>query len=147
MSTRKPALALLGLLRLSTQRLSMSTHAARHTTEAITELDRLYGGFERLLSFPLSPMYMRHTQRGLLLLLATLPCGLLNAGCTTLTKLVLVVTCVAYLMLGIDEIGIQIEQPFEVLPLHLLAAILTRDVADQIMHCDGTSPEVEPAIQ
>ena len=110
-------------------------------------------------------MYMRHTQRGLLLLLAMLPCGLMSAGCLSLAKLVVVVTCVAYLMLGIDEIGIQIEQPFEVLPLaisrllppspafsrrlspslalcqvlplHVLAAILTRDVADRMLNEDG----------
>ena len=67
---------------------------------------------ERLISTPLSPMYMRHTSRGLLLWLAMLPAGLLSAGCTTLPKLLLVVTSTAYIMLGIDEIGIQIEQPF-----------------------------------
>ena len=81
---------------------------------------------------PLSPMYMRHTQRGLLLWLFLLPSGLLSAGCTSLAKLCLVVTCVAYLMLGIDEIGMQIEQPFDALPLHGLAVTLTKDVVDEL---------------
>jgi len=42
----------------------------------------------------------------------------------------------AYVMLGIDEIGIQIEQPFDVLPLHGLATVLTRDVADELLCVD-----------
>ena len=80
---------------------------------------------------------MRHMQRGLLLWLLLLPAGLLSAGCTGPLKLAAITSVVGYIMLGIDEIGIQIEQPFEVLPLHLLAAILTRDVADEMLHCDG----------
>ena len=78
------------------------------------------------------PTDMRHTSRGLLLWLALLPSGLLGAGCTTLPKLLLVVLTTAYIMLGIDEIGIQIEQPFDILPLHALATVLTRDVEDQL---------------
>ena len=76
---------------------------------------------------------MRHTQRGLLLWLALLPCGLLSAGCASATRLALVVASVSYIMLGIDEIAIQIEQPFEVLPLHELAAGYTRDVVDELL--------------
>ena len=45
---------------------------------------------------------------------------------------VLTVLSVAYVMLGIDEIGIQIEQPFDVLPLHALATMLTLDVAAEL---------------
>lgn len=39
----------------------------------------------------------------------------------------------AYIMLGIDEIGIQIEQPFDILPLTALATILTNDVKDELL--------------
>ena len=76
---------------------------------------------------------MRHYQRGLLVWLGLLPCGLLSAGCTTAAKLAFTVVAVSYLMLGIDEIGIQIEQPFIVMPTHLLAAGLSRDVADRLL--------------
>lgn len=133
-SARKPPLAVLSLLRRATQQLPFrGTHVPRAVLSSIGELNRLHGGMERLLSTPLSPTYMRHTQRGLLLWLTMLPCGLLSAGCGSLKKLVLVVLVVAYIMLGIDAIGIQIEQPFEVLPLHSLAAGLTRDVADELL--------------
>ena len=106
----------------------MDVRKAVHAS--ISDLDRCFGGLERTLSTPLAPMFMRHYQRGLLLWLALLPCGLLKAGCTTLPKLALVVAAVAYLMLGIDEIGITIEQPFAVMPVHALAAGLARDAAD-----------------
>lgn len=133
-AARKPSLAVLSLLRRSTQQLPFrGGHIARSVHESIGELNRLFGGTERLLSTPLAPTYMRHTQRGLLLWLLLLPCGLLSAGCASALKLVLVVSVVAYIMLGIDEIGIQIEQPFEVLPLHELAAGLTRDVSDELL--------------
>ena len=79
---------------------------------------------------PLSPTYMRHAQRGLLLWLSMLPCGLLSAGCSSAGKLLLVVLATAYIMLGIEEIGAQSEQPFDVLPLHQLATVLTRDVVE-----------------
>lgn len=133
-AARKPSLAVLSLLRRSTQQLPLKPHVARSVHEAIGELNRIFGGMERLLSTPLAPTYMRHTQRGLLLWLLLLPCGLLSAGCASAGKLVLVVSVVAYIMLGIDEIGIQIEQPFEVLPLFTLAAGLTRDVCDELLH-------------
>lgn len=33
---------------------------------------------------------------------------------------------------AVQEIGIQIEQPFDCLPLHGLAAVLTMDVLDEL---------------
>jgi hypothetical protein len=44
--------------------------------------------------------------------------GLVSSGCTSFAKLVVVATAVAYVMLGIDEIGVQIENPFDILPQH-----------------------------
>ena len=108
----------------------MSVHENFEVQRSIRELDRIYGGTERLISTPLSPTYMRHTSRGLLLWLFMLPMGLNSAGCSAILKLLLVVTSTSYIMLGIDEIGSQIEQPFDILPLHELATVLTRDVQE-----------------
>jgi len=88
---------------------------------------------------------MRHTQRGMLLWLYLMPASLLSAGCTSALKLVLVMSVVGYVMFGIDEIGMQIEQPFDVLPLHSLAAGLTRDVADEILQPPHT-PSLSDAL-
>ena len=57
-----------------------------------------------------------------------------KAGCSTALKLVCVVASAAYLFLGIDEIGLQIEQPFFVMPVHALAEGLTRDVVEELSH-------------
>jgi predicted membrane chloride channel (bestrophin family) len=37
---------------------------------------------------------------------------------------------ITYLMLGIDEIGIQIEEPFAILPVKPLAEVCERDVRE-----------------
>jgi hypothetical protein len=37
-------------------------------------------------------------------------------------------------MVGIDQIGLELEQPFQLLPMNSLAAALTRDVVDECVH-------------
>jgi len=133
-SDRKPALACLRLLRKTIIDLPLAgSHARKSAHEAVSELDAVYGAMERTLSTPVAPNFMRHYQRGLLLWLVLLPCGLLSAGCTTYPKLAGVVVSVAYLMLGIDEIGVGIEQPFAVMPVGDLANGITRDVRDALL--------------
>ena len=38
----------------------------------------------------------------------------------------------SYVMVGIDQIGLELEQPFQLLPMNSLAAALPRDVVDEI---------------
>lgn len=135
-NSRKPTLAIVSQLRKTTQTLDLASHVSRAVVSSISDLNGIFGGMERLVSTPLSPTYSRHTQRGLLLWLMMLPCSLRSAGCTTALKLVLVVTATSYIILGIDEIGIQVEQPFDALPLHGLATVMTRDVADEMLGPD-----------
>ena len=66
-STRKPALTLLSMIRRATQGLPLPHHVALSVQASVTDLNRLYGGMERLLSTPLSPTYTRPASRGLLL--------------------------------------------------------------------------------
>jgi len=66
--------------------------------------------------------------------LILLPGGLLSGGCSSLPKLILICVSTSYVMLGIDEIGIQIEQPFEVLPIADLASASTRDVVEELLY-------------
>jgi len=132
-SARKPPLAILSHLRRATQSLDLPLHVAHAITQSLDELNRLYAAMERLMSTPLNPTYMRHTARGLALWLLMLPCALLSAGCSSLLKLIVVVCATAYITLGIDEIGIQIEQPFDVMPLHGLARMLTLDILDEVL--------------
>jgi len=58
--------------------------------------------------------YTRHTSRSLMLWLLTLPFALWDGmGWAAVPAVALM----SYLMLGIDEIGVQIEEPFGVLPV------------------------------
>ena len=88
---------------------------------------RYIGGCERIQSTPIPVSYTRHTSRSLMLWLLTLPFALWPA-----MKLVTIpaVFLVTYLMLGIDEIGVQIEEPFAVLPVKPLAEVCERDVRE-----------------
>lgn len=149
-AARKPALAVVSLLRQATQGRPLKAHVSRGVHEGVNELNRLYGGLERLVSTPLSPTYARHTQRGLLMWLHMLPCGLISAGCTSARYLVPVVLAVAYIMLAIDEISVQIDQPFDVLPVQSLASALTHDVTEELFsyqRSDVTDAAVEAQLE
>ncbi|KAG8470414.1 hypothetical protein KFE25_008835 [Diacronema lutheri] len=128
---RKPPLGILALLRQRTANIDAPTSAAQSLSTCLSDLNACYGGMERIFSTPLSPTYMRHTTRGLLLWLGMLPAGLCGAGVSFVHSLV-AVCATGYIMLGIEEIGIQIEQPFDCLPLHGMATVLTMDVLDEL---------------
>ena len=128
-----PPLALLSLLRKETISLQMPDAATRAVQDSLVELTRAFGGMERLMSTPLSPTYMRHMARGLFVWLTMLPFALITAGCTTLPELLLVFIPTAYIMLGIDQIGVQVEQPFDILPVRDLAMVVTRDVQTELL--------------
>ena len=76
-----------------------------------------FGGMcDRLQKTPMPLVYTRHTARALSIWLGLVPCALLGAGLGT-TTIVLSSLGIATLMFGIDELGIQIEEPFSVLPM------------------------------
>lgn len=77
------------------------------------------GVCDKLLRYPIPLAYTRHTSRFMIIWLSAMPftmwdiCGW---GVVPLT------TVIAYLLLGIDEIGVQIEEPFGILPLEDMVA-------------------------
>ncbi|KAJ1624609.1 Bestrophin, RFP-TM, chloride channel-domain-containing protein, partial [Pavlovales sp. CCMP2436] len=98
---RKPTLGLLALLRQLTANTGATTAAAQGLSTCLSDLNACFGGMERLYSTPLSPTYMRHTTRGLLLWLAMMPAGLFGAGVPLMQTLVAVLAT-AYITLGIE---------------------------------------------
>ena len=102
---------------------SASLHSAERT---VTDLGAVTGGCERILSTPLPLSYTRFTSRVLVCWLTALPLVLLPVlGWAAIPAQL--VSC--YLVLGIDEIGVEIEEPFCILPLQALAEAVRRDVA------------------
>lgn len=75
----------------------------------LTAFEDTIGGCERILRTPIPQSYTRHTSRFLMIWLLMMPSTIWAAyswGAVLLSGLF------AYLMLGIDEIGVQIEEPF-----------------------------------
>lgn len=63
----------------------------------------------------------RHTSRFLILWLAVLPLVVTNvAGAATIPACTLIAT----LLLATDEVGVQVEEPFSVLPLEVWSHVL-----------------------
>lgn len=97
----------------------------------ITELIRLWGGAERIFKTPIPFAYAHHIKGFLLLFCITSPLALLDTmGWYT----PLGVALVAYGLFGIDEIGIEIEEPFGYdtndLPMDGIGETIARNVCD-----------------
>ncbi len=97
------------------------------------------GECERIQNTPLPFAYVVHLRRALVLYLATMPFVLVDSfGWLT----VLCMLLISYILLGIEEIGVEIENPFgndhNDLPIEELCATIERDVL-------GVTPRSPPS--
>lgn len=100
------------------------------------------GACERIHRTPLPFAYVVHLRRALILYFLTLPFALLDAfGWVTVVDTLLV----AYVFFGIEEIGVQIEDPFgeddNDLPLEQICATIERNLLALV-----DEPRPEPAL-
>ena len=100
--------------------------------ERIGDLEQVIGGCERLLGSPIPPTYSRHLSRVLSLWLICLPMSLVASNIPTLVVF-FATTAAAYVLVGIDEVGMEIENVFRLLPLQELAGALQNGVKDQFV--------------
>jgi predicted membrane chloride channel (bestrophin family) len=101
--------------------------------ERLQELEACIGVNERLFGSPIPPTYTRHLSRVISLWLLLLPVSLVvNGGLSTMTT-AFVVTIAAYVFVGLDEVGMEIENVYQLLPLQQLAAAAQKDVQDQFL--------------
>jgi len=76
-----------------------------------------FGGMcDRLQKTPMPLTYTRHTARFLFTWLCFVPSALLSTGLGA-AQIVVATFAIATLMLGIDEMGVQVEEPFSILPM------------------------------
>jgi predicted membrane chloride channel (bestrophin family) len=88
---------------------------------SISTLVDLTGACERIFKSPVPLVYTRHTSRFLALFLLFMPFGLWKADTSWNHLLTIPMSSlISYFLLGIEEIGIQLEEPFSVLPLEAL---------------------------
>jgi len=102
--------------------------------ESVSGMGFSGGICERIIATPIPLSFSRHTARSLVIWLLTLPFVIVPSmsWCAVPTMFIL-----TYLVLGIDEIGIQIEEPFATLPLTPLCATIERDVGIAIREIDA----------
>ena len=81
----------------------------------VRELDEIVSCCERLFSSPIPPNMARHGMRSLMLWLFALPFML--AGQVPCFAVALCTATTAYIYFGLDELGLQVEQPFRILPV------------------------------
>jgi putative membrane protein len=97
------------------------------------------GACERIHKTPLPFAYVVHLRRALILYCVTLPFALIEAyGWSTVVDTLLI----AYILFGIEEIGVEIEDPFgeddNDLPLEQICATIERNLIDVIKKSPGT---------
>mmetsp|Transcript_12389 Transcript_12389/g.26765 ORF Transcript_12389/g.26765 Transcript_12389/m.26765 type:complete len:438 (+) Transcript_12389:76-1389(+) len=111
-------------------RAGLPTELVLRMDENISTLIESVAACERIINTPVPLSYTRHTARFLMAWLACMPFSLWNyCG----WAMVPIAALISFVLLGIEEIGVYIEEPFSLLPLDNLADKLQRIVQDMMV--------------
>eukprot|EP00978_Attheya_sp_CCMP212_P027558 scaffold92387_cov52-Attheya_sp.AAC.1 len=94
---------------------TVDANYVRELDEQVQRLCAAFGASERVLRTPLPTGFTRHSSRLMFIWSHTLPFALYPAMGPLLTLPTAVLT--AYAVLGVEDIGVQLEEPFDILPL------------------------------
>jgi putative membrane protein len=127
------------LLRQARDRGVLSDYLFVSVDQNVQLLVDYLGGCERIHKTPLPFAYMVHVRRALILYVYTLPFALLgDFGWHAITDTVLL----AFVFLGIEEIGVEIEDPFgqdaNDIPLERICATIERNLEGFLKNCEET---------
>jgi len=84
----------------------------------LTTFADVVGACERILRTPIPLAYTRHTARALVIWLTFLPIAIVH---DTHFAAIPISCMITFLLIGIEELGMQIEEPFSILPLEVIA--------------------------
>ena len=121
--------ALLGRMRMlfsdEQRRGRLQSHIHQKLEEDLRDLNLLLADNQRLFHSPIPPTMSRHVGRCLLIWLTALPVVLAKR----MHPVGVAVACgvSAFIFLGMEEIGAQVEQPFELMPLWQLCHLMAHD--------------------
>jgi putative membrane protein len=111
--------------------LPMSTHL--HMGNRLHDLETVVGTCNRILGSPIPPTFTRMTSRLICLYLLALPFALLGLSSNVSpVAVVLTSTLTAYVLCGIDEIGVELEHPFPIMPMQHMSTFAQKGVMAQI---------------
>lgn len=105
----------------------------------VNDLSACIGACERIVQTPVPTQYARHTSRFLCLWIFTLPLLLLpEMGFWVVPA----IACISWVLFGIQELGLQIENPFEsILKLDILEGMNQQSV-DETLSLAGDYAEI-----
>ena len=109
---------------------NLASHLHRKLEEDLRELDVVVGGCERLFSSPLPPTQARHAMRCLFLWIMALPIALASSTSMAPLSIAFWVFLTTYIFVGIEEVGVQVEQPFEIIPMTQLCNIIMANLEE-----------------
>jgi len=96
----------------------------------IKDIDSVVESCERLFSSPIPPNMARHGMRSLTLWLLSLPVVL--AGSMPPLMVAFWSASTSYIYLGVDELGSQVEQPFQIMPLWQMCHLAQLNVEEAL---------------
>jgi predicted membrane chloride channel (bestrophin family) len=111
----------------------------------LDEVMRAFVTCEGIRSMPVPLIYTRHTGRFLGLWILLLPFALVNEFAGRL--LLVPVSClVSLFFFGVEELGLQIEEPFSILPLEFVVGRIERTAKQMLFHerCFVADPSIGP---
>lgn len=100
--------------------------------QRLYDLEASFGTNNRILISPIPPTYTRHTSRALCLFLFLLPLTFVGVELSPIA-VVLSVVAITYVIVGLDEIGLEIEHPFPLLPMQGMASTFQTNVQNQFV--------------
>ncbi len=129
-------------LQFQHQRDRLNIYQLTSMQQSLNELVDILGGCERILKTPIPPAYSIHLKQLLMLYCFTLPFQVVSTfGWWT----GLVVILVSFTLFGIEEIGVEIEDPFGLdpndLPLDEICNTMLANIDDLTQLSPCTSPE------
>ncbi|GAB4814212.1 hypothetical protein N2152v2_001258 [Parachlorella kessleri] len=112
--------------------------------QAISEFDLLVGAAERISRQPIPLAYTRMASRYLIVFVTFLPFAFWSLfGWVTIP----IMATLTFLLVGLENIGIQIEEPYTVLPLHRFSVGIKRGVELTLAHWRTAEEVVEWAAR
>ena len=141
-SHHRPSFALSILTELAAAAPLRESHRIR-LDENLTYFEDAVGICERIFSTPIPLGWTRHTSRFMVIWLSALPLGLYSSCGWATIPLCLVV---AFLLLSVDEIGVQLEFPFPFLPLTAYCDEIESDLFSMLREATTTKKTASAAL-
>lgn len=113
----KPQRALLEITRIL-QKAELIASIQSHMDKSVCELSDAFFVCDRIYTTPIPLFYTRHTARFLLIWLMTVPMALYSEFKVSKWAIIPISALNALFLFGIEELGVQIEEPFSILPMY-----------------------------